>query len=392
MLMADAFTNYRQILGDVTLSPTMGQYLNTANNAMANPATGTVANENYAREVMQLFSIGVNLLNPDGTPRLDANNLLIPSYIQSTISETARVFTGWTYLPTSGPVEWNDYINPAGPMAPYASEHDTGSKQLVNGYADPAGLTPQLDLSDALDNIFNHPNVGPFVGKMLIQHLVKSNPSPAYVQRVAAAFANNGQGVRGDMKAVITAILLDPEARANDNGGNDQPTDGHLQEPVLFIAGMFRAFGGTVSNQNYFGWDLVNMNQDIYNPPSVFNYYAPSFVPPGSSILGPEFQIYTPDAAVYRANVAGGLFFSWSNPVLNYGPGTSIDLTPYAALASNPATLVAALDLTLTHGTMPAAMKQAVVAAVTSDTNGNLSRVETGAWLILSSSYYNVWH
>ena len=392
LLMADAFTNYRQILGDVTLSPAMGQYLNMANNALGNAATGTIANQNYAREVMQLFTIGTTTLNADGSPQLDANNLPIPTYSQPVIYDTARVFTGWTYQPSSGPVEWNDYINPAGPMVPYPAEHDSGSKELLAGYAEPLGLTPQQDLSNALDNIFNHPNVGPFVGKILIQHLVKSNPSSAYIQRVAAAFADNGHGVRGDMQALITAILLDPEARANDNGGNDQPGDGHLQEPALFIAGMVRAFGGAMSNQNYFGWDLVNMNQDIYNAPSVFNYYAPSYVPPGSTVLGPEFQILTPDAAVYRANLVGNLFFSYSNPLLNYGPGTTIDLTPYVALAANPATLVAALDLTLTHGTMPAPMKQAVLMAVTNDTAGNLSRVETGAWLILSSSYYNVWH
>ena len=392
MLQADAFTNYRQILGDVTVSPTMGQYLNMANNAQANPATGTVANENYAREVMQLFSIGTTMLNSDGTPQLDGNGLLIPTYSQATIGETARVFTGWTYQPSSGSVEWNDYINPAGPMVPFSSEHDFGSKKLVNGYVAPAGLSPQADLNGALDNIFNHPNVGPFVSKLLIQHLVKSNPSPAYVGRVAAAFANNGNGVRGDMKAVITAILLDPEARANDNGGNDQPTDGHLQEPILYVAGVVRAFGGTMSNQNYFGWDLSNMNQDLYNAPSVFNYYSPSFSPPGSTVLGPEFQIYTPDSAVYRANMMANFFSSWSSPMLNYGPGTNIDVTPYLALAANPASLVAALDLTLTHGTMPAQMKQAIVTAVANDGNGNLSRVLTGSWLILSSSYYNVWH
>jgi uncharacterized protein (DUF1800 family) len=392
MLMADAFTNYRQILGDVTLNPAMGEYLNMANNAMGNPVTGTIANQNYAREVMQLFTIGTTMLNQDGSIQYDANHLPLPTYLQPVIADTSRVFTGWTYEPASGPVEWNDYINPAGPMVPYAMEHDATSKVLLNGYAEPGGLSPQQDLNNALDNIFNHPNVGPFVGKILIQHLVKSNPSPAYISRVAAAFANNGKGVRGDMQAVIAAILLDPEARANDNGGNDQPTDGHLQEPALFIAGMVRAFGGTMSNQNYFSWDLVNMSQDIYNPPSVFNYYAPTFIPPGSTLLGPEFQIYTPDAAVWRANMTAGLFFSYSNPVLSYGPGTTVDITPYVALAANPATLVAALDLTLTHGTMPAPMKQAIVTAVTNDTNGNLSRVETGAWLILTSSYYNVWH
>jgi uncharacterized protein (DUF1800 family) len=392
MLMGDAFTNYRQILGDVTVSPTMGQYLDMANNAMANPATGTVANENYAREVMQLFTIGTSMLNPDGTPQLDGNGLLVPTYTQTTVSETARVFTGWTYQPSSGPVEWGDYINDVGPMVPFPSEHDGGSKQLLNGYAAPAGLSPQQDLDGALDNIFNHPNVGPFVTKMLIQHLVKSNPSPAYVQRVAAVFANDGNGVRGDMQAIITAILLDPEARANDNGGNDQPGDGHLQEPMLYVAGIIRAFGGTAGISNYFGWDLVNMSQDVYNAPSVFNYYSPTFMPPGGSQLGPEFEIYTPDSAIYRANMVSNLFSSWSNPVLNYGPATNIDVTPYLALAANPASLVAALDLTLTHGTMPAAMKQDVIAAVSNDSNGNLSRVLTGAWVILSSGYYNVWH
>jgi len=393
MLMADSFTNYRQILEDVTLSPTMGQYLNMANNAQADPATGTVANENYAREVMQLFTIGTTMLNADGTPQLDSTGQFVPTYNQSVVSETARVFTGWTYAPTPGQQPyWGEYINPAGPMVAFPSEHDMGSKNLLNGYVAPAGLTPQQDLDGALDNIFNHPNVGPFVSKLLIQHLVKSNPSPAYVSRVAAIFANNGNNVRGDMQAVITAILLDPEARANDNGGDDQPTDGHLQEPMLYIAGLVRAFGGTMSNQNYFSWDLVNMSQDLYNAPSVFNYYSPTFTPPGSTELGPEFQIYTPDSAVYRGNMSANLFDTWSSPILNYGPGTNIDVTPYLALASNPTTLVAALDLTLTHGTMPAAMKQDIITAVNNDTNGNLSRVMTGSWLILSSGYYNVWH
>ena len=194
------------------------------------------------------------------------------------------------------------------------------------------------------------------------------------------------------MKAVITAILLDPEARANDNGGNDLADDGHLQEPALFIAGVVRAFGGTIAMNNYFGWDLENLSQEVYNAPSVFNYYSPSFVPPGSTLLGPEFQLDTPDSSVYRANMVASVFSQWSNPVLFYGPGTNVDVTPFMALSPTPAILVAALDLTLTHGAMPASMKQDIVTAVTNDTNGNLSRVLTGAWLILTSSYYNVWH
>ena len=213
------------------------------------------------------------------------------------------------------------------------------------------------DLNNALDNIFNHPNVGPFVGKQLIQHLVKSNPSPAYISRVAAAFNNNGQGVRGDMQATISAVLLDPEARANDSGGNDQSTDGHLQEPALFIAGMVRAFGGQMNDQNYFPWDLVNLGQDIFDASSVFNYYSPTYGVPTTPLLGGEFEIHTPNAAIWRANVVRTLFSQWSNPVQSYGPGTTVDLTAFVPLAPTPATLVNALDLTLTHGTMPAGMR-----------------------------------
>jgi len=392
MLLADAFTNYRQIMADVTLSPAMGQYLDMANNAMADPATGAVANENYARELMQLFSIGTQMLNPDGSVQM-SGGLPIPTYSQATIGEFARVYTGWTYAPAAGQsVQWNAYITSNGPMVPYAPEHDSGSKQLLNGYTSPAGITPQQDLNNALDNIFNHPNVGPFVAKLLIQHLVKSNPSPAYISRVAAAFNDNGQGTRGDMQAVIAAILLDPEARANDNGGADQAGDGHLQEPALFIAGMIRAFGGQMSTQDDFPWDLVNLNQDLFNAPSVFNFYSPTYAVPGAAVLGPEFEIHTPNNAIWRANVVSGLFSQWSNPVQSYGTGTTVDLSPFVPLAATPATLVNALDLTLTHGTMPAGMKSQIVSALAADTGAALQKVEHACYLILSSSYYNVWH
>jgi len=394
MLLGDAFTNYRQIMNDVTLSPAMGQYLDMANNAQADPATGAVANENYARELMQLFTIGTVMLNPDGSIQYDSNNLPIPTYTQPTIGEFARVFTGWTYAPASGqPVEWGAYITSNGPMVPYEAEHDEGAKTLLNGTVSPAGTLAQQDLKNALDNIFNHPNVGPFVGKQLIQHLVKSNPSPAYISRVAAAFNNNGNGVRGDMQATITAVLLDPEARANDAGTADQANDGHLQEPALFIAGMVRAFGGQMTDQNYYATDLPMFGQDLYNPASVFNYYAPGYQVPGTSLTGGEFQIHTPNNAIVRANeVANLMFGNWEQPVQTYGPGTTVDLTPFVQLASNPTNLVNALDLTLTRGVMPAAMRSAIVNAVTADTNGSVHQVQTVCYLILSSSYYSVWH
>ena len=416
MLLADAFTNYRQIMEDVTLSSAMGQYLDMANNARAIPGTDVVANENYARELMQLFTIGTKMLNPDGSVQVDSTGTAIPTYSQFTVTEFARVYTGWTYAPApGGTVQWGAYINQYG-LAPVAAFHDsfvspgapagaTGpSKYLLAaspvGAQPPTTLTPQQDLDNALDNIFNHPNVGPFVGKLLIQHLVKSNPSPAYVSRVAAAFNGANGAPRGDMKNLISAILLDPEATANDNGGSDQPYDGHLQEPALFIAGIFRAFGGTMSDQNYFSWDLTNMAQDIFDPPSVFNYFSPTYHVSGlkqngvpiTNLIGPEFQIFSPTNAVWRANMVQGIFGSYSNPVLGYGPGTSIDVTPFVSLAANPTTLVNALDLTLTHGVMPAAMKTDIVNAVTANTMGALSRVETACYLILTSNYYNVWH
>jgi uncharacterized protein (DUF1800 family) len=397
-LLGDSFANYRQIMEDVTLSPAMGQYLDMGNNAMANPATGAVANENYAREVMQLFTIGTVMLNQDGSVQLDSNGIPIPTYSQFTVTEFARVYTGWTYAPAPGqPVEWNAYYS-AGNMVPYPAEHDSGSKQLLNGAVNPAGLTPQQDLDAALDNIFNHPNLGPFVGKMLIQHLVKSNPSPAYVSHVAAAFNDDGTGTRGNMQSVISAILLDPEARANDQGGEDQPTDGHLQEPALFMAGMVRAFGGQMNDQNYYSTELANMGQDVFQSPSVFNYYAPDYGVPGTSagsgttLIGGEFQIYSPNAAIIRANEVSNLFANWGSSVETYGPGTTVDITPFLPLATNPTTLVNALDLTLTHGTMPAEMKSAIVAAVAANTDGNLRQVQQACYLILTSNYYNIWH
>jgi len=390
LLLNDAFTNYGQILTDVTLSPAMGEYLNMANNAAADPAANTVANENYAREVMQLFSIGAVLLNQDGSVQTNADGP-IPTYSQKNVTELARVFTGWTYPITPGvPNYWGGYINSAdGPMVAYSPEHDFGSKTLLNGYVAPANLTPQADLTAALNNIITHPNTAPFISKQLIQRLVKSNPSPAYITRVASAFTQSN----GDMPTVITAILLDQEARANDEGQSDQPSDGHFQEPALFISGFVRAFGGQMTPANYFPNDLANMGQDIFDAPSVFNYYSPGYVASGTGgLLAPELQIDNPNSAILRENEIVYIFSQYSNPVASYGPGTTIDLTPLLPLAATPATLVSAIDLTLTRGVMPSAMKSAIVSAVAADTSGSLHQVQTAIYLTLVSGYYNVWH
>ena len=224
LLETDSFTNYRQIMNDVTLSPAMGHWLDMVNNGKPNTAQGDHANENYAREFMQLFTIGVSQLNPDGSYQLDSNGNQIPAYTQDTVEAFARAYTGWTYPLTPGTTQQT--YNPAywtGPMVAVDSNHDTDPKQLLTypgvtgGGLLPAGQTATQDLKGALDNVFNHPNVGPFVCRELIQHLVTSNPSPAYIQRVASVFNDNGSGVRGDMKAVITAILMDAEARRGDD-------------------------------------------------------------------------------------------------------------------------------------------------------------------------------
>ena len=229
----DAFANYEQIMKDVTLNPAMGKFLNMVNNDKGNPARGTSANENYAREIMQLFTLGLQELHMDGTPVLDGNGAPVPTYTQATVSNLAKAFTGWTYPLMPGRTGTGH--NPAyylGPMVPVAGAHDTSQKDLFPGYTLPAGQTAEQDLDQALHAIFMQPSVPPFVSKLLIQHLTTSSPSPAYVERVANVFADNGHGQRGDMRAVIRRILSDPEARAGDDPNSiDAPGYGHMREP-----------------------------------------------------------------------------------------------------------------------------------------------------------------
>jgi uncharacterized protein (DUF1800 family) len=210
ILLRDALGNFRTLLQDVTLSATMGHYLDMVNNDETNPDDGTVPNQNFARELLQVFSIGVVELNQDGSQKLDADGAPIPTYDPPTIAGFSALFTGWTYPPLPGAgSKWTNPVNFDGQMVSFPNHHQAGSKLLLDGYAVPGGQTPEQDLANALDDIFNHPNVGPFIGRQLIQHLVTSNPSPAYVSRIAAVFADNGQGVRGDLSAVVRAILVD---------------------------------------------------------------------------------------------------------------------------------------------------------------------------------------
>ncbi len=277
-------------------------------------------------------------------------------------------------------------------MVPFESNHDTGSKTLLNGVVLPAGQTAEEDLGAALVNIFTHPNVAPFVSKNLIQHLVTSNPSPAYVSRIAAVFDDNGSGVRGDLRAVVRAILMDPEARAGDSGPSLNPPDtsGHLREPVFFTASMLRGLGALVNDTNGLDWQATKLCQTIFTPDSVFNYYAPGYrIPadftPGLSLLGPEFQLETPATATARANLANSVIFG------SLGAGTVVDLTSLSNLAATPAKLVAAVNNAFFYGQMPSALESQIMGAVTG-TTGNLNRAKAAVYLAVTSSYYNVEH
>ncbi|MBZ5634295.1 MAG: DUF1800 domain-containing protein [Acidobacteriia bacterium] len=400
ILQKDAFANFRTLMKDVTLSPTMGEYLDMRNNDKADPTRDTRANENYARELMQLFTIGLSQLNLDGTLKLDAAGNPIPTYDQTTIQNFAKVYTGWTYPTRPGAVLQKH--NPAyyiGPMVPFESNHDVTSKTLLNGFVLPAGQTAGQDLEAALDNIFNHPNVGPFIAAQLIQHLVGSNPSPAYVARVASIFNDNGSGVRGDLQAVIRAVLLDPEARQGDNGpfadGPASAPSSHLREPVFVVASILRGLGALVNDTNRLTALATNLGQTIFLPPTVFNYFAPGYHVPaqftsGISLLGPEFQLDSPSNAVARFNMVNSMIYG------NLGTGTVIDFTPFSSLAGNPQALVDAISQAFMYGQMPPKVQTALLGAINaiagSSAAVNKARAQAAIYVAVSSSYYNVEH
>jgi uncharacterized protein (DUF1800 family) len=382
LLDRDAFGNFRSLLYDITLNPAMGNYLDVNNNTRTRP------NENYAREILQLFSIGTVRLNVDGTQQLDATGQPIPTYDQTIVNNFARVFTGWRFAPGATGVP--NYIDP---MVVNEPQHDVGSKAILNGVVLPAGQGTAKDLADAIDNIFNDPNVGPFISKQLIQHLVTSNPSPAYVARVASVF-NGAGGTRGDLRAVVKAILLDSEARG------DAKTDanyGRLRHPAQFILNLLRAFGArsadlTTDSDGYLNPQSVNMGMDVFRPPSVFSYFSPATVVPGTNgVRGPEFGLFTTSTALRRANFVNTMAFSRIAVSTNAPNGTSLDLSGMQALAANPAQLVDALNTLLMHGTMSAEMRQSIIDAVSAVAATNpLKRARTAVYLVATSSQYQV--
>ena len=323
LLSENAFGNFRDLLFDVTMHPTMGNYLSHLDNPKADFLANIYPDENYAREIMQLFSIGLYELNNDGTHKLDAQGNSIPTYDNQVIGEFAKIFTGlgaedWSRHAEGpaamygwGPVDfgvgvWGTDLTQ--PMKMYEEWHQLGVKYLLNGAVVPAGQSGMDDINDAIDNLFNHPNVGPFIGRRLIQRMVKSNPSAAYINRVANAFNDNGQGIRGDMKSVIRAILLDPEAR--DCSWIPVSVGGMLREPIQRYTHMLRALNSGNAHGHYYqyAWYFNEEQRQLpLSSPSVFNFFLPDYQPLGPvadlGLVAPEFQIFNSASSIGYVNL-----------------------------------------------------------------------------------------
>jgi uncharacterized protein (DUF1800 family) len=365
MLANDAFGNFRTMLNDVTLSPAMGNYLNMLRNAKANPAKGTSADENYAREVQQLFTIGLNELQPDGTLVLNSSGLPVPTYNQNEIVQTANVFTGWGYHSTAAsPSFYGAAADFDDPMMAYASYHDVTQKTVINNLVLPAGQDAATDLKMELDALFNHPNTGPFICSQLIQRLVTSNPSPAYVYRVAQVFANDGTGTRGNMGAVIKAILLDYEARSLTVAANSGY--GKLKEPLLRLTAIYRAFNATASDGRFSIFNpQTALDEAALRSPTVFNFFDPGYVQEGTlaaaGLLAPEFEITTASTAIsVPNNIYSAVYFA--------SPATAttlvLDLSSLTANSANPTAMVATLNQLLCGNSMGAATQSEIVSAL----------------------------
>ncbi len=415
LLYKGAFGNFRQLLYDVTVNPTMGRFLDMLNNRcqtrtppdvnVCRNGLNSQPNENYAREILQLFSIGTFMLNQDGTRQLDGSGNPISTYDQEIVEEFARVFTGWILAPAlTGPSSVGGTVpNYRDPMRVRLDSqgredyHDKGSKKILAGLQLPAGQSQVVELSAAIDNIAFHPNVAPFIGKQLIQHLVTSNPTPAYVARISAVFASNANSPT-QLFDVVRAILLDPEARGNSIDAATQPNYGKLREPVQFITNLLRAFSATsdgiLNSLNVGGSSIgsADMSQDVFNAPSVFSFYPPSARVPGENALGPQFALFSSLTSLRRANFVNRIVFSTIPAAAPNRPtGTSIDLSFWDPLASNPDRLIDALDRLLLHGAMSAEMRDSLKIAVESvPLNNPRLRVRTAVYLIASSSQYQV--
>lgn len=379
VLSQHAFGTYKDLLRDVTKSSSMGKYLDLANSTQ--PMGGSGANENYAREVMQLFTVGLARLNQDGSKITDPNGVPIPTYTQADVAQIALALTGWTYATAPGSIpyvhnnEWH-----GAPMETRPQNHYFGSKTFL-GQTIPAGQSVDQDLESVLDILLTHPNAAPFIATRLIRSLVVSNPSPGYVQRVAEVFSASG----GNLQATITTLLTDVEAR------NDIPlaTSGRLKEPILHTCGFLRALNGQFNNPNGLTYLFGYMAQSPLNAPSVFGWFSPLYHVPKSPLFGPEFQIYTPMEATLRGNFFHYFLYNAGTP--NAGGDYAIDLSPYQPYGNDMPGLVELVNQKLLYGRMPAGMKQALMDAAAPGYNAK-TRIETVLYLTALSGQYTVQH
>jgi uncharacterized protein (DUF1800 family) len=403
LLQKHSFGNYRDLLSAVSRNLSMGLYLSHFNNPKSNPALNIHPDENYAREVMQLFSIGLYELNNDGSRKLDGNGKFIPTYDNDDIREFAKIFTGFGD-PIGNEFGEIDDENPglvaSTPMKMFDEHHEPGQKTLLYGQIVPAGQTGLEDFEDAMDNLFNHPNVGPFIGKALIQFMTTSNPSPAYIDRVASAFNNNGLGVRGDLKAVVKAILLDPEARRCNPV--DFPTSGKLREPITRFTSFIKAFNPRPNGntQNVYVHEMVDWDETVgqtpqYSP-SVFNFYQPEFQPNGvianNNLVGPEYQIHNSSTAIGFINNLNEWVFNPSPFPSEFEAtadvGIMLDYSDELALINNPSSLVNRLDILLGAGLLSQRTKTIISDAITQLDNED--RLPIAIYLIMMSPDYAV--
>lgn len=411
LLHKNAFGNFRTLLEDIALSPAMGMYLSHIRNRKEDSATGRTPDENFAREVMQLFTIGLYELNNDGSLKLDGNGKPIETYGTADVMAMAKVFTGWSWgYPdaqlTDSTFRWStpapSVSNDAGidlqPMKAYPGQHSTVAKTLFAGKSWattlPAGNSAQADLKAALDALFKHPNTPPFICRQLIQHLVSSNPSPAYVARVANVFKDNGQGVRGDLAAVTRAILLDTEARSAPT-----TTSGKLREPVLKVSQWMRALGATsVTGKYQIAWVLDDQGERALAAPTVFGYFRPNYVPANTSFsarnaTAPQFQLINESSVASWLNMAEsmvGAGLGWTGTVADVG----VDYTAMSKLimANDVTGLLNQLDLLLLGGRMPAALRPQIVELIVqinpTQASTALSAARAATFLTLSSAPY----
>ena len=388
ILEANAFGNYRTLLEQVSTSSAMGAFLSFRGNRKANPNTGSLPDENYAREVMQLFSIGLVELNLDGSAKLVAGAPK-ESYVQDDVSQLARVFTGWDLDTSVGSADTPDRV--IRPMVQIPSRHELGEKRFL-GSVIPAGTDGVQSLRLALDTLVAHPNTAPFVSRQLIQRLVTSNPSPAYIARVATVFNNNGSGVKGDLQAVVRTILLDDEARGA--AGLTDPAFGKLREPLLRFIQWARSFGLTSADDSWNVGDLsdpaTRLGQSPLRAPSVFNFFRPGYVPPNSALgdralHAPEFQITT------ESSVAGYVNFMQKTIGQGIG-GMKADYAALVALAGDSAALLAELNVLLAAGQLSgatlAALKTALDNIATTTVAGQNNRIHAALTLVMAAPEY----